>query len=96
MGNELWFRSHKAVFVALILAFCLSGCGGKPAGQNNVTWEFEGDDVRVTAEVEGVRFLLIAGRRLNEPVARGGPFVMNTKQEVLQAFSDYQNNRFGG
>ena len=37
---------------------------------------------------------MIAGRRLNEPVARGGPFVMNTKQEVLQAFNDYQNNRF--
>ncbi|MEE8543531.1 MAG: pirin family protein [Gammaproteobacteria bacterium] len=56
----------------------------------------EGDDFRITADGEGVRFLLIAGRRLNEPVARGGPFVMNTKQEILQAFSDYQNNRFGG
>jgi hypothetical protein len=56
----------------------------------------EGDYVQVTAYSDGVRFLLIAGRRLNEPVARGGPFVMNTKQEVLQAFSDYQNNRFKG
>ncbi len=41
-----------------------------------------------------VRFLLIAGRRLNEPVARGGPFVMNTRQEVMQAFRDFKNNRF--
>ena len=54
----------------------------------------DGEHVRITADSEGVRFLLIAGRRLNEPVARGGPFVMNTKQEVMQAFSDYQNNRF--
>jgi len=54
----------------------------------------DGDQVRVSTDNERVRFLLIAGRRLDEPVARGGPFVMNTKQEVMQAFSDYQNNRF--
>ncbi len=54
----------------------------------------DGDHVRISTDNERVRFLLIAGRRLDEPVARGGPFVMNTKQEVMQAFSDYQNNRF--
>lgn len=41
----------------------------------------------------GARFLLIAGKRLDEPVARGGPFVMNTRQEVLQAFEDYRAKR---
>ncbi|MCH8163710.1 MAG: pirin family protein [Proteobacteria bacterium] len=52
-----------------------------------------GDQVSVTAK-ETSRFLLIAAQPLNEPVARGGPFVMNTKAEVLQAFEDFQNNRF--
>ncbi len=52
-----------------------------------------GKQIVVTATV-GSRFLLIAGRPLNEPVARRGPFVMNTRAEVLQAFDDYQNNRF--
>ena len=37
------------------------------------------------------RFILVSGEQLNEPVARGGPFVMNTKEEILQAFQDYQS-----
>ena len=53
----------------------------------------DGDQISVTAK-ETSRFLLIAAQPLNEPVARGGPFVMNTKAEVLQAFEDFQNNRF--
>ncbi len=52
-----------------------------------------GNQVLVTA-YEKTRFLLVAAHPLNEPVARGGPFVMNTTAEVLQAFDDFQNNRF--
>ena len=40
------------------------------------------------------RFLIIADKGLNEPVAQGCPFVMNTRQEVLQAFQDFQQGRF--
>ncbi len=52
-----------------------------------------GDVVAVEATRDS-RFLLIAGQPLNEPVARGGPFVMNTKAQVQQAFEDFRNNRF--
>jgi redox-sensitive bicupin YhaK (pirin superfamily) len=52
-----------------------------------------GDRVRVSTDAEA-RFLLVAARPLKEPIARGGPFVMNTREEVLQAFDDYRHNRF--
>ncbi len=53
----------------------------------------KGDQVIVSANEES-QFLLAAAHPLNEPVARSGPFVMNTKAELLQAFDDFQNNRF--
>ena len=40
------------------------------------------------------KFLLIAGKPIGETIARGGPFVMNTKQEILQATEDYNNGNF--
>ena len=40
------------------------------------------------------KFLFIAGKPIGEPIARGGPFVMNTKQEILQAIRDYNNGTF--
>lgn len=54
----------------------------------------EGDQVVVNAVDKDARFLLVAGKPLNEPVARGGPFVMNTREEIDQAFADYRAGRF--
>jgi redox-sensitive bicupin YhaK (pirin superfamily) len=53
----------------------------------------DGERVELTGDVLGGRVLLFAGRPLREPVARGGPFVMNTKAEIVQAFEDYQQGR---
>jgi redox-sensitive bicupin YhaK (pirin superfamily) len=41
-----------------------------------------------------VRFLLISGKPLNEPIARYGPFVMNTQDEIIQALQDLRNGTF--
>ncbi len=54
----------------------------------------DGDHVKVTAGEAGARFLLISAERIDEPVAWGGPFVMNTQEEIHQAFDDYRKGRF--
>jgi len=53
-----------------------------------------GEYVEVRTSAHGARFLLIAGRPLHEPIARYGPFVMNTRQEILQALEDLRNDTF--
>lgn len=54
----------------------------------------KGDRVEIQGAAQGGRFLLVAGKPLNESIARAGPFVMNTESELRQAFSDYQRGEF--
>ena len=54
----------------------------------------EGDVVEATAGAEGGRFLLAAARPLNEPIARYGPFVMNTRAEIEEALRDLRTGHF--
>ena len=53
-----------------------------------------GDEISVQAGEEGVRFLLVSGRPLREPVAWHGPIVMNTQAEIRQALSDLRDGSF--
>ena len=53
----------------------------------------EGEEIVIESQ-EGAEFLIFAGPELNEPIERYGPFVMNTKEEIHQAFLDYQNGTF--
>jgi redox-sensitive bicupin YhaK (pirin superfamily) len=54
----------------------------------------DGDLVEVRTAQQGVRFLLVSGRPLGEPIARYGPFVMNTRDEIEQALRDLRNGTF--
>ena len=53
----------------------------------------KGEKLEVKALTKS-KFLLISGKPIGEQIARGGPFVMNTKQEILEAIDDYHNGKF--
>ncbi|MGO9572127.1 MAG: pirin family protein [Desulfomonilaceae bacterium] len=63
-------------------------------GNGTIILYGDGDEVFVTAENDGVRFLLISGSPIGEPVAWYGPIVMNTHEELKLAFREYQNGTF--
>jgi quercetin 2,3-dioxygenase len=77
----------------------LFGAEGERAGDGQmVMFAADGDEVRIENPADAgapLDFLLIAGVPLNEPVARYGPFVMNTEGEIRQAIEDYRLGRMG-
>ena len=79
-------------------AFLIGGeasFGERVARENDmVLFGRDGDEIGIASE-RGAELLLIAGVPLNEPVARYGPFVMNTPGEIRQAMLDYQTGQFG-
>lgn len=69
---------------------------GHPVRQHGAI-ELHGDAaVDLTNGDSESEFLLLQGRPIGEPVAQHGPFVMNTRAEIMQAFADYQRTQFGG
>lgn len=68
--------------------------GETEAANSDMVLLTDGGVVKAEATAEDTRFLLIAGEPIGEPVARYGPFVMNTRDEIMQAFQDYQAGKF--
>ena len=64
------------------------------AGNRSLVVFDRGDEVTVQAGPEGIRFLLVSGKPLEEPVAWHGPIVMNTQAELRQAFSELEKGTF--
>jgi redox-sensitive bicupin YhaK (pirin superfamily) len=54
----------------------------------------DGESFKIETE-EGAIVLVMSAKNINEPIAAHGPFVMNTRQEIVQAFEDYQKGKFG-
>ncbi len=66
---------------------------GQPVRAAQLALLGEGESLSVETGAFAARVLLIGGKPLNEPVARYGPFVMNTREEIQQAFADYRAGR---
>jgi redox-sensitive bicupin YhaK (pirin superfamily) len=77
----------------------LFGVEGEPGADGQmVMFAADGGEVRIENPLDAratLEVLLIAGAPLNEPIARYGPFVMNTEAEIHQAFDDYRRGRMG-
>jgi len=63
-------------------------------GDGHLVFFSDGDQVAVATETEGVRFLLISGKPIGEPIAWYGPIVMNTQEELRVAFADLERGTF--
>jgi redox-sensitive bicupin YhaK (pirin superfamily) len=74
------------------------GSGGGPtleeAGNRSLVLFDSGDEITVQAGDAGIRFLLVSGKPLEEPVAWQGPIVMNTQEELRQAYAELRNGTF--
>ena len=84
-----------------VLVYVLTGtarCGDQQrelmVPEHAMLYEHDGDQVHITTADHAVRFLLLSGKPLNEPVAWRGPIVMNSQEELRTAFDDYQRGTF--
>jgi len=90
-------RRGDTVFIYVHQGDCAldgDGDGTVIAKNRDVALYGDGDGVRVRAGAEGARFLLVSGTPLGEPIAWGGPIVMNTRDELTLAFEELEQGTF--
>jgi len=85
-------ESHN-VFAYVYAGDAKVGAAGTAIARGELALTSPGAKLPVVAGAEGARLIVVGGRPLKEPVARYGPFVMNTEQEIREAFADYQAGR---
>jgi redox-sensitive bicupin YhaK (pirin superfamily) len=91
---------HEVAGGHTVLAYVLEGQGLfspgdiKPVGPGHLVLYDPGTEVRITGARDALRFLLISGKPLGEPVAWYGPIVMNTREELQLAFEEYRSGTF--
>ena len=87
-------KASDNAFIYVIEGSVLVGEQSTPLPKKNLGVLTKGTNIKVSAAEKSTRFLLVAGTPINESVARGGPFVMNTTEEINRAIKDFQNPQF--
>ena len=86
---------HNAFIYLIEGELSVHGDGGsRVLGREQLAILGDGGQLKADTQTDS-RFLLIAGQPFGEPIARHGPFVMNSEAEILQAYADYRDGRFG-
>jgi redox-sensitive bicupin YhaK (pirin superfamily) len=85
---------HATLFVYIVEGAGLFGDPAKREDSHRAVLFGDGDEFAVRAGPDGMRFMLFAGHPLREPIAWGGPIVMNTQEELDQAFDEIDKGTF--
>lgn len=91
--------SHPTRSGYTVIAYVIGGSGrfspsGTECGNTTLVLFSDGDEMQVQAGSQGLRFLFFSGKPLREPIAWRGPIVMNSEEEIIQAFMEYHNGTF--
>jgi redox-sensitive bicupin YhaK (pirin superfamily) len=92
---ELDIEAAQNVMVYVFGGALRAGGESRAVKDGELALTTSGDRLTLAATADGARALVLGGQPINEPVARYGPFVMNTREEIHQAMADYQSGRFG-
>jgi redox-sensitive bicupin YhaK (pirin superfamily) len=94
-GKARFHHPTPAAHTVMLYAIAGSGAAATTPIHNREMILFDsGDEIAVEAGPAGLRFLLLSGKPLREPVAWRGPIVMNTEEELQTAFREYQQGTF--
>ncbi len=92
--GEFAYPAHYNTALLVIEGEIIVNHEQQVATDHLVLFENNGEDFTIQA-TNNATVLVISGEPLNEPIAAHGPFVMNTKQELIDAFNDFNNGKFG-
>ena len=93
-GSGTFRDASQPLGVANELTGRVDSANASETGNRSLVLFDRGDEVTVQAGDEGIRFLLVSGRPIEEPVAWYGPIVMNTQEQLAQAFKELRNGTF--
>ena len=91
---ELSFPAHENTALMLLNGNARINHRTEAGGLDFVLFENDSENISVEAEAE-THFLLLNGEPIDEPMIQYGPFVMNTEQEIREAFADFNSGKFG-